>query len=198
MNIQAKDERIRQQIREAARGLFQKWGLIKTTMEDIAKAAQKGKSTLYYYFKSKDEIFEEIASEEFHAIVIAAQAAMEKQTSAEGKLRAYLLCMIEEIQKRATVYEVVFGEISKVESIASTLRKKQDEHELEVISKILVDGVRSGELKLLNDQDIHRMSSIILLSFKTLVLEYAMKNALDELIETVDFGIKVFMRGLQN
>ena len=51
-----KDDIIRADILRAAEALFQKWGLKKTTMEDIAKEAGKGKSTLYYYFKSKAEI----------------------------------------------------------------------------------------------------------------------------------------------
>jgi len=48
-----KDELIKAAIIEAARRVFQKWGLKKSTMEDIAEEAGKGKSTLYYYFKSK-------------------------------------------------------------------------------------------------------------------------------------------------
>ena len=51
-----KDEIIKAKILEGADKLFQKYGLGKTTMEDIAKDAGKGKSTLYYYFKSKEEI----------------------------------------------------------------------------------------------------------------------------------------------
>ncbi len=35
-------------------------------MEDIAKAAGKGKSTLYYYYTSKDEIFNAVIEDEMH------------------------------------------------------------------------------------------------------------------------------------
>ena len=47
----------REAIISAATGLFSRFGLEKTTMEDIAKAARKGKSTLYYYFKNKEAVF---------------------------------------------------------------------------------------------------------------------------------------------
>ncbi|PKN72465.1 MAG: TetR/AcrR family transcriptional regulator, partial [Deltaproteobacteria bacterium HGW-Deltaproteobacteria-10] len=56
-----KDEEVKQAIKAAAKRVFAKWGLNKTTMEDIAGEAGKGKSTLYYYFKSKEEIFETVA-----------------------------------------------------------------------------------------------------------------------------------------
>ncbi|PZR32764.1 MAG: hypothetical protein DI538_19000 [Azospira oryzae] len=41
----------------SAKKLMQQYGLKKTTMDDIAKAAVKSKSTLYYYFKDKEDIF---------------------------------------------------------------------------------------------------------------------------------------------
>ena len=59
-----KDEIIIQAIIDAAKKLIQQYGLNKTTMEDIAKAAGKGKSTLYYYFKSKEDIFDEVIKQE--------------------------------------------------------------------------------------------------------------------------------------
>ena len=40
--------------------LFSEKGIRQTTMDDIAKAADYSKSTLYVYFKSKDEIYEHI------------------------------------------------------------------------------------------------------------------------------------------
>ena len=55
-----KEEIIVRETIESAKKLFQQFGLHKTTMEDIAKSAGKGKSTLYYYFKSKDEIFDKV------------------------------------------------------------------------------------------------------------------------------------------
>ncbi|WP_461492021.1 TetR/AcrR family transcriptional regulator, partial [Pontibacter sp. HJ8] len=51
-----KDEAIKTEILNEAQKLFRHFGWTKTTMEDIAKATGKGKSTLYYYYKSKDDI----------------------------------------------------------------------------------------------------------------------------------------------
>ena len=51
---------------ESSRDLFAKYGYKKTTMEDIANALRKGKSSLYYYFKNKEEIFQAVLElEEF-------------------------------------------------------------------------------------------------------------------------------------
>ncbi len=50
----------RNNILEAAQKLFEEKGLLQTTMDDIAKEADYSKSTIYVYFKSKDEIYNQI------------------------------------------------------------------------------------------------------------------------------------------
>ena len=43
----------REKLVDVARQLFAKMGVENTTMNDIAMASQKGRRTLYTYFKSK-------------------------------------------------------------------------------------------------------------------------------------------------
>ena len=59
-----KDENVLTDILAAARTLFEKQGLKKTTMDDIASRIGKCKGALYYYFASKDEIFEAVVHQE--------------------------------------------------------------------------------------------------------------------------------------
>lgn len=47
-------------ILDAAEELFAERGIVQTTMDDIAKAADYSKSTIYVYFKSKEEIYNHI------------------------------------------------------------------------------------------------------------------------------------------
>ena len=49
----------RQKLVDVARQLFAQNGLEATTMNMIAVASQKGRRTLYTYFKNKEEIFSE-------------------------------------------------------------------------------------------------------------------------------------------
>ena len=50
----------RKNIIDTAETLFAENGVAKTTMDDIAKTAEYSKSTVYVYFKSKDEIYDYI------------------------------------------------------------------------------------------------------------------------------------------
>ena len=46
-----------QNILAAAEKLFSEKGVCQTTMDDISRAAEYSKSTIYVYFHSKDEIY---------------------------------------------------------------------------------------------------------------------------------------------
>jgi len=60
-NRQSKERKFRkEQILKAALHVFKHNGIEKATMDEIAKQADFGKATLYYYFSSKEEIFIEI------------------------------------------------------------------------------------------------------------------------------------------
>lgn len=64
MGIPERKEREKEQRKEeilnAAELIFQEKGLATTTMDEIAAAAELGKSTLYLYYKSKEDLYLEV------------------------------------------------------------------------------------------------------------------------------------------
>ena len=69
-------EQVRQQIVRAAEECFSRYGLVKTTMEDVAKAASISRATVYRHFGDRDDLVTEV-------VVRHARRAM-------GPTRAYL------------------------------------------------------------------------------------------------------------
>lgn len=63
----------RSNILSAANQLFREKGIGQTTVDDIAQKAEYSKSTIYVYFKSKDDIYNHIVLEHFqrHKEVVA-------------------------------------------------------------------------------------------------------------------------------
>jgi len=82
----SRDER-RAAILEAAVGVFFRFGLGKTTMDDVARAAGLSRQGLYLQFASKDELFEAAVRHAVFGAVSAAKAAL----GGDGPLRARLL-----------------------------------------------------------------------------------------------------------
>jgi AcrR family transcriptional regulator len=74
----------RAQILRAARSLFVENGFLATRMEDVAKRAQLSKGAVYFYYKSKRELFDALIDEE-HARTLSflEEAASDPRPAAE-------------------------------------------------------------------------------------------------------------------
>jgi AcrR family transcriptional regulator len=149
-----KDELIKAAIIKAAARVFQKWGLNKTTMEDIADEAGKGKSTLYYYFKSKEEIFDLVVITEVDQILATVKASVENEPTAKGKIRKYIVSTLSEFKNYATVYSIVRGEIKGNKPFIERLKKRLKAQEENFLKGLLRDGIRANELNSINEDEI--------------------------------------------
>jgi AcrR family transcriptional regulator len=54
------DIEVKDSIVKSATIFFSKYGFYKTTVDEIAKHIHKAKGGIYYYFKSKEELFNEV------------------------------------------------------------------------------------------------------------------------------------------
>jgi len=185
MPILSKDEEVKNTILEAAKRVFQKWGLKKTTMEDIAKEAGKGKRTLYYYFKSKEEIFELLAKAEINNILYKSKNAINLVSSAKGKLKKYISTSLNEIKNTISLYPLVKGEIKGNKKLIDKLRKNLDYQEEQIIKEILNEGLTSNEFNFLNEADLNKAASVIVGVLRGLELYLFLDNDDDEKIEIV-------------
>ena len=58
------DHQKKEKIIESATNILSRFGIKKSTMDEIAQKIRMGKSTLYHYFKNKEEIFLEVVKRE--------------------------------------------------------------------------------------------------------------------------------------
>jgi AcrR family transcriptional regulator len=150
-NISTKEDLMQQQILAVAKRLFQVYGLAKVTMDDVAKAMGKGRSSLYYYYKSKDEIFDAVVMIEIHEM-LAAMARAVDQASQKTKIVHHNLIIRQEsiLLKELLTDGISKGELCKMSAaelemlilvLLSSLRGLKHELELEGNSKKLTPAV---------------------------------------------------------
>ncbi|ULT26448.1 TetR/AcrR family transcriptional regulator [Sphingobacterium sp. E70] len=74
-----KKEQVKERIGQAAMECFERYGLEKTTLDDIAKAVGLNKTSLYYYYKNKEDIFIEVAIREGESFINTLQQSTLKK-----------------------------------------------------------------------------------------------------------------------
>jgi len=85
-----KREQVKSRIEQAAMDCFERYGLDKTTLEDIAKAVGLNKTSLYYYYKKKEDIFIEVALREGEKYIQTLQEATSEKSEIEECVAFYL------------------------------------------------------------------------------------------------------------
>ncbi len=189
----SKDEVTREAILQAARRVFQKWGLNKTTMEDIAREAGKGKSTLYYYYESKDEIFDTVVEIEIGALLARAKASVQNVSSAKEKLKKYLIASITEMKNTAILYDIVRGEIRGNPRFLENVRVKFEAGEVKFIKGILTLGVRQSLYSFSGEKELAMAATVILEIIRAMELQLFLESFNSE---HVDMAARLIAYGL--
>lgn len=195
--VRPKDEMIREEVIAAARDLFQRYGLIKTTMEDISRAAGKGKSTLYYYYANKDEIFDTVIKEDMEEVFTQVKTAVSRAASAVDKLRTFNTTRIKLVNQKAALYSIVFGEMSDNPQLIRRLKKNYESRELDLLKSILSFGMTNGEFKKIDEEDLDNLSYIMLSSLRGIERGLLEDNRIKKMGDRLDFILDLLCHGIK-
>ncbi|MEO0072811.1 MAG: TetR/AcrR family transcriptional regulator [candidate division WOR-3 bacterium] len=184
----------REQILKAATEVFARYGLSKTTIEDIAKEAGVGKSSIYYYFENKDEIFKAVIEEQVRAVQEKIKNAIENVSDPVDKLKTFAITRMKCFREVAHVYEHVFKEeYLKHYEYIQNIRKSYDEAELQLLKQILAEGVEKGVFKI---KDLDLVSFVIMVGIKGLEYEWATIPEAQKIEEDSEKLFEILLHGI--
>jgi AcrR family transcriptional regulator len=193
-----KDEIVIQDIINGAKKLMQQYGLKKTTMEDIAKAAGKSKSTLYYYFKDKEEIFDRVINLEMDEFFQTVKFTVNKQADAISMLKAYIVTKVKTLRDKINLYSFAIendlqGRINKE---FTNLRNRYDNEERNLIGSILTKGVES---KLFTNEitpEIDTLSELLVSCIRGIEMDIITSNKNKSLADKADLLVEILIKGI--
>lgn len=135
----------RQKLIDIARQLFAKRGVANTTMNDIAVASGKSRRTLYTYFNSKEEVYSAVIESELERLSdkLDEVAAMKMRPLDKviELIYTHLSMIRETVVRNGNLRAEFFRNIWMVEKV----RKKFDDYEIDLFSKVYEDGKADGE-----------------------------------------------------
>jgi AcrR family transcriptional regulator len=137
----------RETILKIAQEIFSKFGYKKTTLDDIANAVRKGKSSLYYYFKSKEDLFQAVVMKEVELLAKELDKVVNRNTDPIDKLRDYMLTKINTFRNLANFYNALENDVTAIGFIED-IKNKYEQDEIRLIKRILIEGVRKNEFEI--------------------------------------------------
>ncbi|NLI25711.1 MAG: TetR/AcrR family transcriptional regulator [Bacteroidales bacterium] len=139
---------IRDQIIETASRIFSKYGFRKTTMDEIARVMGKGKSSIYYYFKNKEEIYEAVIDRETEILRRELVRAISQADTPQEKLRRFVEVRMRIFSKLSNVYNAIRTEVVAHLASIEKFRQKYDREEIHMLQDILQEGVDKGVFRI--------------------------------------------------
>jgi AcrR family transcriptional regulator len=185
---------IRDSIVSTAASVFSKYGFRKTTMDDIALAAGKGKSSIYYYFRNKEEIFEAVLEKEVIVLKAKLREAVNAKKHAKGKIKAYILTRMQGIENMLNFYGAVRNEYLAQFEFMERIRYKYDQEEIGNVQEILELGIKKGDFSI---EDPFLASMTIVTSMKGFEIPLYIRSDKGQDIEMrVDKLLKMLFNGI--
>ncbi|NVO19173.1 MAG: TetR/AcrR family transcriptional regulator [Bacteroidetes bacterium] len=188
-----KDE-VKDSIIGVARQIFCKFGFRKTTMDEIAQAVRKGKSSIYYYFSSKEDIFQAVVEKEAALLNSALMKAISEADDPREKLKSYVLVRMRTISELANFYNAIKSEYLSHLEFIDQIRMKYDKNEIQVVEDILRKGVENNEF-CIEDTSLAAIAIVTALKGMEIPMfwekdaEEGIEQRLDSLINFLFYGI---------
>ncbi|MDP7980693.1 TetR/AcrR family transcriptional regulator [Bacillus multifaciens] len=140
-------EEIKREIAYKAEQLFSKTGYAATSMEDICEITERSKGSIYYHFKSKEELFLFVVKQHtYDWLEKWAEKEKQYQTSTE-KLYGLAEYYVEDVQNpiSSTIEEFLTSQVVRKDIMDEMIALTRESYS--IFKKLVEEGMASGEFR---------------------------------------------------
>ncbi len=141
---------VKKQIIESATKYFSRYGFHKTTMDEIAKNIHKAKGVLYYYFRSKEELFNEVLKQELGTLKAALLKIVDSNNNSLTILTDYMLTRFRLLNKALNYHETLKADFFEKYHFVKDVRDDFEAFEHAQLTLIIKKGNEEGYLNVRN------------------------------------------------
>ncbi len=187
---------------KAARKRFAHFGYSKVTMDEIAGDVEMGKASLYYYFPTKENLFQEVIVQEQEEFADEIEKILQNENCAEDKLVQYVDQRLKYFQKLFNLGALSFYSFIKKKSLFKQYYKDFEERELQLLDKIFEEGKKKNEFKKDIDEKItrtllHILQGLRLRTLKSMTGQQLDSKSYKELKDEMLMTVKIFLQGIK-
>jgi TetR/AcrR family transcriptional regulator len=153
-----KIDKKREDILDAAMYCLARYGMVKSTLEDIAHRVGMNKATLYYYYKNKEAIFVDALEREGHRFFERACEKFKMASSVAEKVILLVKAYHEHFRNRAEFFELDATAMIDNHTLIQKLHQHFRTRNVDFMADIIQEGIDTGEF---NDLDATHTADII-------------------------------------
>jgi AcrR family transcriptional regulator len=146
----SKKDLVKEKIGLVAMKCFERYGLEKTTLEDIAREVGLNKASLYYYYKNKEDIFLEVAISEGKRWLGGLQEKVLRKKGTEARVTFYLVERINYYKNVLNMNRVSAETVNRMLPRFFELFDAVLKQEVQFLESVIREGVKEEELEVVN------------------------------------------------
>lgn len=184
----------RDDIKTAAKQLFFHFGLTKTSMDEIAQQCKLAKPSLYYYYPSKEAIFNEVVIDEARKFIDKVEKKIPPHLPADEKIAFFFSTLYQDLKKYAKALTQLPESLYENYPHGRPIVEKINEFMREKIRPLLVEGQKNNVLKI-KDEESTLSALVVMTDFLNLKwIRQIDENEGDKMIEKV---IEIITNGIR-
>lgn len=176
---------------QAAIEVFADSGFDQAKMDEIAQEAKVAKGTIYYHFKSKEELFVGLMNEGMEKLIEFVTRNMEIESSPAERLEALLRTHIQFFMDNGKLAKLLLNEAFSRKDRQSQFRVKIREY-LHLIERVLEEGKNEGVFAVKFPQEtasaIFGAASVVVLQklYSVEDVEIEIENEAEKMVESIN------------
>jgi AcrR family transcriptional regulator len=162
---------------------FSKYGFHKTTMDEIARHIHKAKGVLYYYFKSKEDLFNEVLKQELNNVKMELSKITGSSDDSLAILKRYFLVRLKLLSTAVNYHETLKADFFEKYDFVKDVRDDFTEFEHTQLSAIMLKGKREGYLEI---KDIETNVNVTLMLLNSIEFPLFLQNKYAQFEDTIN------------
>jgi AcrR family transcriptional regulator len=163
-------------------------------MDEIAKQIHKAKGVLYYYFKSKEELFNEVLKQELNTVKTALKKIVDTDEDSLIIFKEYFLTRLKLLHKAVNYHETLKADFFEKYHFVKDVREDFAEFERVQLTIILKKGKNEGYLDVKN---VNSTVNIIMMVINGIEIPLFLQNKYAEYETTIDELSSMIMNSLR-
>lgn len=176
---------------KTAAGAFAKKGYHRTTVDEIAGALGVAKGTIYYHFKSKEELYLAVIHEGVYLLEEQMRLSISVAKTPAEKIKKIIGCMLSFIEDENDFVFLFIKELCGTE-IQRAVQARMLCGSIRIIHSIMEEGLKNGSFKNVNPEITARSLYGMVVISALHYLSYAETIPHDQVITAIE---KVFLEG---
>lgn len=163
----SENDQVREEIIAASEAVFERYGYLRVSMQDISNECKKGRSTIYHYFKNKEEVLDAVCERLFLSCLAESEVTISKRRSFSANIESFNLTKLKNLRHMVSKYKLAIDDL-RLDPAGFIIKfRRFAEKEVAIVKQIIQWGVENKDIAELTPEDIEFLSETLNAAFKS-------------------------------